>query len=171
MVFDLINAAAETDTYCPSNQEIADQCGYEWASTPRNVMRRLEDRRLIKIEGKGHLRIVHIVATGKSTRERADCIVPQIIRNAANIWGVRASDIYGPSRFSRFVRPRMAACLAACEAGLKYAEIGGFLGLDHSTVIYARRKAGKLADADPDFRAKLAMLRAYREPVPMQVAA
>ena len=162
--------AAERGLPCPTNEEIQDLTGFKTSAASQQLLRRLESDGRIRLNGERRSRSVTIIATGKTTGQRESCI-PGIIASAAVIWGVRASDIYGPARFQRFVHPRMAACAVSVETGLAYAEVARFLGSDHTTIIHARRKAGILAQRDPDYREKLSMLRAHTSHALKQVTA
>lgn len=158
-IYEALLEAAAAGTPCPPNSELRALAGYQTNAACSGALHNLSVKGLIRITGKRHRRIIEIVATGERTTLRCEYVVPPIIQSAATIWGVRASDIYGPARFQRFTRPRMAACTVSVEAGLAYAEVGGFLGSDHTTIIHAQRKAAILAERDPDYREKLAMLR------------
>lgn len=80
-------------------------------------------------------------------------------------FGVPVAEIVGRSRLGRVVAARQTACwllrARPKPGGLtrSFPEIGALLGgRDHSTVIYAMRRAGERAERFPDYAAALAAL-------------
>ena len=64
-------------------------------------------------------------------------------------FGFSVRDLRGPRKFRKLAYPRFLFCLLARELALKtFPEIGAYLSRDHTTVIYAERKAREMIEAD-----------------------
>lgn len=82
----------------------------------------------------------HPDAIDKAKRRAIRCVHEAVIE-AARETGIDADDIYSKSRRSEIVAARWRAMQIASESGLSTVSIGRGLGMDHSTVVHALRKA------------------------------
>lgn len=74
--------------------------------------------------------------------------------------GVDVEVVRSSSRLKPVVRARWAVMLRLRSDGLSTTQIGLRFGLDHSTVIYALREAGRLTQHDPVFAEAVELARA-----------
>lgn len=90
----------------------------------------------------------YLIYRGGGFRWRA-----KILEAVAKSFHVTADDLKSASRHTRHTIPRFAACLMLREEGrMSYPQIGRMLGgRDHSTIIYAVRRARQLLLDDPGF--------------------
>ena len=92
------------------------------------------------------------IATELERLDAADEACANIISRAARLYDVEPDDIFGQNRHRRPTLARQAACwMLRNHAGLSLPCIGGILGIDHTTVLYACRKI----DGSPSARALL----------------
>lgn len=84
-----------------------------------------------------------------------------VVRHAALLTGLGEEVITGKRRFRAIANVRRAIVLVVCEHRRhSYPEIGQALGgLDHSTVIHARKTGEALLERDPEFAKLVAELR------------
>ena len=98
-----------------------------------------------------------------------------ITRKAAKLaaWKMHVPlhSIYGPERYRRLVRARWVAILVSCEHGQSLKQTAMRLGLDHTSVLYARDNAKRYLGHETDFAAALDFVRAYLAPQPKGIAA
>ena len=86
--------------------------------------------------------------------------VDDILTLAARIWEVDRADLLGKSRFAKHSRPRQAIMLIAREHGHSFPQIGKRLGRnDHTTVIHGCHNAKAVIRIEPDYAAKVDLLR------------
>lgn len=88
MVLTALSEAAERGARCPSNEELADLCGYFAVASPPGVIGRLAAMGLISVRVGQKERQVTIMATGKSTAP---------MTNAAPHWRNRPRNVPTPS--------------------------------------------------------------------------
>ena len=84
----------------------------------------------------------------------------QILAEAARCCDAAPADITGTGRHARLVMARQAA-MYVCRRhlGLSYPELGrAFGGRDHSTVIHAVKKIGKMLESNKDVQHLVARL-------------
>lgn len=79
-----------------------------------------------------------------------------LIREAADLYGVAPVDIVGGKRTHAVSKARHAAAWLLRRTGMSYPEIGRSIGCDHTSALYACRKI----DASPAVRALLVGLEA-----------
>ena len=98
---------------------------------------------------------------GIETNLKRGCIsIEAIQREVAAHFGITLRDLKGSSRLQSIARPRaIAMWLARTLTSLSFPEIGrAFYGKDHSTVICAVKKIGRLLAQDPGLAAVVAGL-------------
>lgn len=66
-LLEILTRAAETGAACPTNSVLAELLGYAGTGAVSGAVKRLEDRKLIKVERRSSSRTITIVATGRST--------------------------------------------------------------------------------------------------------
>lgn len=159
--------AADSGAPVPPMEALAEMCGIKCVATVRGrIMRDLQDEGYIRIESRGRQRRVTILATGAQTAEFTlpkKCLavakpkrpVREIISIAAGVFGVRASDIYGPAQSRNIILPRFAACRVAFRQGWPSTVIGRVLARDHSTILHGRDAIARYAQNDPHVAAAL----------------
>ena len=97
---------------------------------------------------------------GDETTPTRKARVDDILTLAARIWKVDRADLIGKSRFAIHSRPRQAVMLIAREHGHSFPQIGRRCGRnDHTTAIHGYRNAKEIARLDPDYAAKVDLLR------------
>lgn len=84
-----------------------------------------------------------------------------ILDQAAQVFGVSAADLIGPSRAQHIAYARQAVCYALREqTALSLVEIGKLLGgRDHTTIRHAVQAAEQRAVADAEYALNLSALR------------
>jgi hypothetical protein len=75
-------------------------------------------------------------------------LVGDLVKVAAQHLCITPAEVRGRQRHNIYARARQAVSLVAFEAGRGYSEIGRGLQIDHTSVIYAVRKARILLDRD-----------------------
>lgn len=92
----------------------------------------------------------------------ARSVIGSLVARAARETGLNPTLIGGVSLRRADVRARDAVVLAAREQGYSYPQIGRHLGKrDHSTILFAERRAGERLVRDPAFGRLVDQLRAY----------
>ena len=96
---------------------------------------------------------------------RMTTTMQKVAREASRVFHVPDSDILCASRTSRTVVKARHALIAALYNAYGYSqnELSAFLGVDHTTVGYALRKARQRANINPDYSAALKRCREYAE--------
>jgi hypothetical protein len=116
-VLAVLTAAAEVGAPCPSNLDLSHMLGASTRGAGGGVIRRLLDRGLIRVDGRGTSRVITIVASGKST----------------GVTALKASRVT-----SGKARPWTADEIAIVErevrAGKSDSEIGALLGRNANSV-------------------------------------
>jgi hypothetical protein len=96
---------------------------------------------------------------------KADLRVATIQRVVACYFGITTAELCSQRRTKNVIRPRQIAMYLAKELTLRsLPDIGRrFGGRDHTTVLHAVRKIGKLIDVDPDLAGDVKELRELLE--------
>jgi hypothetical protein len=89
---------------------------------------------------------------------------PLLIAAAADLTGIAADEITGPSRAEPLPRIRWAIIAAAVHAGWKISRIAPLLNRDASTATYALNRVRDTAAGDPWLRHLIARLQASLNP-------
>lgn len=102
-VLSALSEAAESGVRCPSNEDLADLCGFSTIASPPGVLARLQTMGFIRVRIAQKGRQVTIMATGKSTAP---------MTNPAPHWRDRPRDVPTPSIDKlRQQRPDDVSCI------------------------------------------------------------
>jgi chromosomal replication initiation ATPase DnaA len=85
---------------------------------------------------------------------------PLLIAAAADLTGIAANEITGPSRAEPLPQIRWAIIAAAVHAGWKIGRIAPLLNRDHSSATYALRRVAETRESDPWLRHLITRLQA-----------
>jgi len=91
-------------------------------------------------------------------------IVRGLVRDAAELFEVRPSEILGDRRLKRICRARFAVVWAARRRGLSSPVIGHMMRRDHSTILDAERRADEIRASDPAFKRATDLLLTTEDP-------
>lgn len=79
----------------------------------------------------------------------------QILCAIVDQFGIPHAELVGNSRVGHIIEARYAAAWALRRAGYASTLVGRLLNRDHSTILYAARRAMELAKQHPDYCEKL----------------
>lgn len=82
----------------------------------------------------------------------------QLAATAAFLWGIERKTIFSRVQTQRVVVARQALAWTLRQRGWGQADIGAYLGRDHTTIGYAIEIAERLRERSADFAARLAVL-------------
>jgi chromosomal replication initiator protein len=94
------------------------------------------------------------------SRAQAFLSVELVQKTVADFYKIKLSDLLGAKRFKSFSLPRQIA-MYLCRKHIKasYPELGHkFGGKDHSTVVHAVAKIGKMSASQPEFERELSII-------------
>ena len=74
--------------------------------------------------------------------DQADVTMKMVITHVSRRTGISPEDIRGRSRVGQIPAARHEAIALMLNAGKTVNQVSRFMGMDHSSVIYARRKFG-----------------------------
>lgn len=81
----------------------------------------------------------------------------------AEEFGLTVQDLRRKNRKRHVSVPRMVACYIGCKHGRGLSWIAKYLGVDHTTILYAKRKIANKIAADPDFARRVQSIEARVE--------
>lgn len=77
--------------------------------------------------------------------------IADLVVIAAQLTDVTVEEIYGRGRPRRIARVRQAISVVASNAGNSTTKVGRVLGIDHTSVCYARQVVPEIARRDPEY--------------------
>lgn len=157
-----IELAARKRLSCPSYSQMREVTGYS-ASGLSKLLAALREEGQIELTGGGSRLMATLPMLGLQTADpdvrRTHFPVKDLVPLAAEIWGIRTADIYGPSRKRPFVRARQSVCFVARGLGWSFPHIARMLCLEHSTVCHSVALIGHLVERDDLLRTRVNELR------------